>query len=657
MSDEDKLDTKEIFLQNDTCYNTSLMLPQCKECTSSKNDCNKYICRFYQFRKIEQDNGIHRVVGYLDKHIDTSLADIDIWTMPDNRIKLTIESRNYLLRCVASQFCEMVREENDLCKMYSKTKENLIIWKRAVFLVREMCDVCATSIFNFHFVCSKCGTSVCIDCYKERTEGIETWKLKTRTEREERDKFFWLKCHNDEQHNLILTQMIPGDSLNYLNENMHKICDEQSINLLCECRNRSVIKSNPHQTLNIQRIIAKTRRERLRMSIIRQLSVVEKSFAQIDHKWIAQRSVLKLLEPSESHYDLFQSQWERGKPVVVANAKRNMREFIWTPEYFLLRCGENKHSLVNCENDTVINRVSLKHFWRGFQSYRKRLPLDLDDKLVLKLKDWPTASDFADVMKDHFDDMMRAVPFQVYTRRDGNFNLARYLHEHFSKADLGPKIYCAYGQSLPPKQGSTNLHLDVSDAINILVHVSQPTDAHLSENQYKREAVKRTLESAGCDEEDIKIFMSNERLPGAIWYIWHSSKANDMRRILREVKSEQGKKMKKNDDPLHDQDCFIDDALLLRLKQNGIEPYTIVQYQGDSIFIPAGAPHQVTNIFDCIKVALDFVSPENLTQCFQLTSEFRQLSSRHANREDKLQIKSILYHVVKCLVPKCENDS
>merc|ERR1712045_135357 len=65
------------------------------------------------------------------------------------------------------------------------------------------------------------------------------------------------------------------------------------------------------------------------------------------------------------------------------------------------------------------------------------------------------------------------------------------------------------------------------------------------------------------------------------------------------------------------------------------------------IFIPAGAPHQVRNIHNCIKIAEDFVSPENLEWCFFQTEEFRHLSDTHTNHEDKLQIKSILYHAVK----------
>lgn len=46
-------------------------------------------------------------------------------------------------------------------------------------------------------------------------------------------------------------------------------------------------------------------------------------------------------------------------------------------------------------------------------------------------------------------------------------------------------------------------------------------------------------------------------------------------------------------------------------------------------------------------MAEDFVSPETVAHCFQLTQEFRRLSDSHTNHEDKLQIKNIIYHAMK----------
>lgn len=48
------------------------------------------------------------------------------------------------------------------------------------------------------------------------------------------------------------------------------------------------------------------------------------------------------------------------------------------------------------------------------------------------------------------------------------------------------------------------------------------------------------------------------------------------------------------------------------------------------------------NLYSCIKVAEDFVSPEHVKHCFWLTQEFRYLSQTHTNHEDKLQVKIAL---------------
>lgn len=46
--------------------------------------------------------------------------------------------------------------------------DGTVAWKRVVQGVREMCDVCETTLFNYHWACGKCGFVVCIDCYKVR---------------------------------------------------------------------------------------------------------------------------------------------------------------------------------------------------------------------------------------------------------------------------------------------------------------------------------------------------------------------------------------------------------------------------------------------------------------------------------------------------------
>ena len=127
--------------------------------------------------------------------------------------------------------------------------------------------------------------------------------------------------------------------------------------------------------------------------------------------------------------------------------------------------------------------------------------------------------------------------------------------------------------------------------------------------------------------------------PGALWHIFDPCDADKIRDLLNKAGKERGETIEPHHDPIHDQSWYLDNTLLKRLHEEyGVQGYTIVQCMGDAVFIPAGAPHQVRNLHSCIKVAEDFVSPENLNFCFKLTQEFRHLSDTHSNHEDKLQV-------------------
>ena len=99
---------------------------------------------------------------------------------------------------------------------------------------------------------------------------------------------------------------------------------------------------------------------------------------------------------------------------------------------------------------------------------------------------------------------------------------------------------------------------------------------------------------------------------------------------------------------IHDQSFYLTEDHKRRLKEEyGVEPWTFVQKLGEAVFIPAGCPHQVRNLKSCIKVAMDFVSPENVPECMRLTGEFRVLPPNHRAKEDKLEVKKMTLHAVK----------
>lgn len=57
---------------------------------------------------------------------------------------------------------------------------------------------------------------------------------------------------------------------------------------------------------------------------------------------------------------------------------------------------------------------------------------------------------------------------------------------------------------------------------------------------------------------------------------------------------EQGQENPPDHDPIHDQSWYLDQVLRRRLyEEYGVQGWAIVQFLGDAVFIPAGAPHQV----------------------------------------------------------------
>ena len=49
------------------------------------------------------------------------------------------------------------------------------------------------------------------------------------------------------------------------------------------------------------------------------------------------------------------------------------------------------------------------------------------------------------------------------------------------------------------------------------------------------------------------------------------------------------------------------------------------------------------NLADCIKVASDFVSPDNIDRCEMLTKEFREQNQSMAWKEDVLQLRTLMW--------------
>ena len=333
------------------------------------------------------------------------------------------------------------------------------------------------------------------------------------------------------------------------------------------------------------------------------------------------------------------------QPVMICKLQDWLEKHFWTPSIFKSKYADAEYEFIDTESQEVVT-APLKTYWDGFENLKNRRK-DKDGKSVIyKIKDWPPGEDFLDALPAQFRDLMSCIPMPEYTTHEGVRNLAVRLPKTFGLIpDLGPKMYTAYGLA-SDKMGTTNLHLDISDAVNIMVYVGT-LKASPDEKEHQKN-VLQALKDSGVEEVQLKRAKEKKEKVGALWHIYDPRDSDKIRNLLNHVAIEKGEKPSSGSDPIHDQSFYLDKTLRQRLKETeGVEGYTIVQCLGDAIFIPAGAPHQVRNLSSCIKIAEDFVSPENVAHCFNLTEEFRQLSETHDNHEDKLQIKNIIYHTIK----------
>lgn len=811
----------EIHLQENSCSKLSRFakFSKCRECIKS-SETNQYSCRFYSFRKVRWSKTSPLLYGEgFAGPSDADESEKKLW-LPDLEGTKSASSDNldfhvarFILNLVGDQFCALIRQEEDAVNLHIGT-EDFIAWKKPMQGVREMCDVCKTTLFNFHWVCDRCGFVVCIDCYKLRKSGVKkAWMVKG----SDHDEWKWLFCNNRQSHDqksLIMCQTIADDCLKQLKNLMHEVRHLCEIPQTCKCDYTLNSKSSIYSNVNMDRLKqlikldplnaiitylegepgitndSEQHEERITKEAAKQTlpdnfflptslrqedsssdsddeetgpselldllvpgnsspDVKENSkafqnisseqnatssqiyrglkerspeceepsphhhnspskhlsstkmmdifisshqdepakpaegkpmqhfirrrdcslpnshnaflprlmtkhqsdeiYPNVPHSWLCDGWLLRLIDPSHSgNYRLFQDQWKRGQPVIVGNMTKLLKIDLWTPESFCRDFGEERNDLINCATGNLVPNRPMKEFWEGFGNFSKRLKDEHGNPMLLKLKDWPPGEDFAELLPERFKDLMNSLPLAEYTRRTGRLNLASCLPDFFVRPDLGPKMYNAYGSALFPSKGTTNLHLDISDAVNFMVYVGIPSD---TDYKVHIEEAYNAIDEAGCDEITRRRVRLEGEMPGALWHIYHASDADKIRDLLNKVAIERGTRLEPHHDPIHDQSWYLDADLRTRLyREYDVTGYAIVQCLGDAVFIPAGAPHQVRNLHNCVKVAEDFVSPENVTHCFSLTQEFRDLSDTHTNHEDKLQIKNIIYHTIKSAV-------
>ncbi|KAI3943341.1 hypothetical protein MKW92_038911 [Papaver armeniacum] len=376
----------------------------------------------------------------------------------------------------------------------------------------------------------------------------------------------------------------------------------------------------------------------------------------------------------------FQKHWLKGEPVIVRKVKELTSRLSWAPLVMNKALREKSNSRVmkgeghlkvtamNCLDWCEVE-VKITDFFRGYSEgieYPNMWPR------MHKLKDWPPSDLFEKRLPRHCGEFVSSLPYQQYTNIERGFlNLATKLPPKSLKPDLGPKSYIAYGHGEELGRGDsvTKLHLDMSDAVNVLMHVHEVSledtqlDAikklkkrHMAHDKKEEDAkvgnssVNNTEDVKECDVFESECYSRSSG--GALWDIFRREDVPKLQEYLRkhswEFRHGYCSRVEQVSHPIHDQSFYLTFEHKRKLKEEyGIEPWTFVQELDEAVFIPAGCPHQVRNLKSCIKVAVDFVSPENVPECMRLAEEFRLLPQNHGAKEDKLEVKKMILYAVR----------
>ncbi|KAJ1785099.1 hypothetical protein LPJ59_006217, partial [Coemansia sp. RSA 2399] len=458
---------------------------------------------------------------------------------------------------------------------------------RAAADSRQLCDVCTASILCAYYTCCMCAMEICVQCF---TEWDDT-KAGRRT------------------RPLVAKTM---NSLPRILRCKHIGRNRQAGSFSAIHLKPQFVRVSTVSPEDIRGIAAKARSVLVLGGMLGDPEAfdcggISKGPAPVPHAIQAANNNLHNLNlnawerpvayvmPGKLTTREFSQLWRDGVVVVVRNLLPALKQELWRPEWWISNIGDHTASIWDCSSGNAMGEAwPLCDFFCLFDGDDRHAPLFEDpppednnmesmsdnedgepaivDKwpqhesevrmCILKLKDWPTADDFAKVLPEQFEQLMSALPFPEYTHRDGCFNMAARLPSDHVPPDLGPKMYCAYASSEDAGGiGTTNLHCDAADAVNIMAHCGP---------------------------------LAEGAPAAAVWDIYPSESAGAIREFIGTPP--------KGGDAIHNQTTYLTSPDRQRLhKQKGVRGYRVYQNPGDAVFVPAGCAHQVCNYANAVK--------------------------------------------------------
>ena len=107
------------------------------------------------------------------------------------------------------------------------------------------------------------------------------------------------------------------------------------------------------------------------------------------------------------------------------------------------------------------------------------------------------------------------------------------------------------------RQGSTDAHVDISGAVNLMMNVVEPElSSTLLTVKQRETALRALLDEGGVPQPEVEKFIQSGMVAGALWHMWNVKDTQRIRKLLKETDRKQYKTGSGND-PIHDQDTYI----------------------------------------------------------------------------------------------------
>uniref|UniRef100_A0A8C0IYW0 Lysine-specific demethylase n=1 Tax=Chelonoidis abingdonii TaxID=106734 RepID=A0A8C0IYW0_CHEAB len=508
----------------------------------------------------------------------------------------------YLLSVLGDQFCEAIRRDREAWLWAQGENE-----RKGTL---QACDACQHGLFNTHWSCSSCGFQLCLECYRTKRKRASPGSAPGSPST---SGVCWGAGLGRPDSIHPLSKQGPMGTVQtstlceLLTSTAIKLCLGQNGVRMAFAPVSSALPSDNRITNILDSIIAQVVERKIQEKHSEcELRSPSPPEPQVSHCILAPGGLLWLHDPNHScNYKLFQEHWRQGQPVLVSGLQKTLKRNLWEPESFCHEQWDQEVQVVNLRSQPGWTRISSKDFWNGFaSSASKRL------RACRRVSMEEGLAPLGFSLSHRAENLYASLPLLEYCGHDGKMNLASYLPGSQGRQWLNPQICASYGVAPEDRTiGTKNLTVEATDSISVLVYVgAYPLDRHSAQKgrapgtDWAPGCWQTT--SASCRLRPAKLISCQIHL-----FPWQVCKA-------------QGHDREAQLDLNGHRSCYLDASLRRRLREEcGVSGWTLLQFLGDAVLVPTGAPYQVQSLSSTISITKRFLSPENAARSARLTAQ------------------------------------